>query len=147
MTRVPGNPTAAVPLTLRAEGVTWRALDDHIVVLDLESSLYLSVTGAGAVVWKLLDEGTTLDAMVDAVLEVFEVEPEKARRPRGIRRRPAGSQAVALGGAQTRGGRGFSSQRIEEAGRLEPVEAGVGAIQREQVAVGAPSITFPASST
>jgi hypothetical protein len=66
-------------LTLRADGVTWRALDDHIVVLDLESSLYLNVTGAGAVVWKLLYEGTTLDAMVDAVLEVFEVEPDKAR--------------------------------------------------------------------
>jgi hypothetical protein len=66
-------------LTLRAEGLTWRALDDHIVVLDLESSLYLNVTGAGAVVWELLDEGTTLGAMVDAVLEVFEVEPDKAR--------------------------------------------------------------------
>lgn len=74
-----GNGTAAPPLTLRAEGVTWRALDDHIVVLDLESSVYLNVTGAGAVVWKLLNEGTTLDAMIAAVLEVFEVEPEKAR--------------------------------------------------------------------
>ena len=73
------NGTAAVPLTLRADGVTWRALDDHIVVLDLDSSLYMSVTGAGAVVWKLLNEGTTLDAMIDAVLEVYEVEPEQAR--------------------------------------------------------------------
>jgi hypothetical protein len=74
----PVNGTAS-PLTLRADGVTWRALDDHIVVLDLDSSLYMSVTGAGAVVWKLLNEGTTLDAMIDAVLEVYEVEPEKAR--------------------------------------------------------------------
>jgi len=71
---------AVVPaLTLRTEGVTWRALDEQIVVLDLETSLYLNVTGAGAVVWPLLANGTTLDAMIDAVLEVFDVDVETAR--------------------------------------------------------------------
>jgi hypothetical protein len=64
---------------VRSSGITARALDDQVVVLDLETSLYLNVTGAGAVVWPLLVAGTTLDAMVDAVLEVYDVEPDVAR--------------------------------------------------------------------
>ena len=55
------------------------ALDDQVVILDLETSLYLTVTGAGAVVWPLLMGGVTLDAMVDAVLEVYDVDPSLAR--------------------------------------------------------------------
>ncbi len=69
----------ATNYTLRTDAITWRALDDQIVVLDLESSLYLNVTGAGAVVWKLLQDTTTLDAMVDAVLEVYDVDDATAR--------------------------------------------------------------------
>jgi hypothetical protein len=65
--------------TLRTEGTTWRELDDQIVVLDLDSSVYLNVTGSGAVVWELLARGTSLDAMLAAVLEVYDVEPEAAR--------------------------------------------------------------------
>jgi Coenzyme PQQ synthesis protein D (PqqD) len=74
-----GDGIAAATFTLRSEGVTWRELDEQIVVLDLESSLYLNVTGAGAVAWKLLAASTTLDAMVDAVLEVYDVDAETAR--------------------------------------------------------------------
>jgi hypothetical protein len=68
------------PLVLREAGLTWRALDDEVVVLDLETSLYLKVKGAGAAVWPLLAAGTTLDAMVEAVLEVYEIDEEAARR-------------------------------------------------------------------
>jgi len=65
--------------TVRSSGITARALDDQVVILDLETSLYLNVTGAGAVVWPLLVGGVTLEAMVDAVLEVYDVEPDLAR--------------------------------------------------------------------
>ncbi len=64
---------------LRTSGITWRELDEQIVVLDLQESHYLAVTGAGAVVWKLLLDGVTLDAMVGAVTEVFDVQPDVAR--------------------------------------------------------------------
>lgn len=73
------RPEPDVPLALRSEGITWRVLDDQIVVLDLETSLYLNVTGAGAVVWELLASGTTMDAMVEAVVEVYDIDPETAR--------------------------------------------------------------------
>jgi Coenzyme PQQ synthesis protein D (PqqD) len=69
----------AMPFVLRSDGMTWRALDDQIVVLDLETSLYLNVTGSGAVVWPLLAAGTTVDAMVGAVLEVYDIDAETAR--------------------------------------------------------------------
>jgi hypothetical protein len=73
------RPEPDARLALRSEGVTWRLLEDQIVVLDLETSLYLNVTGAGAVVWELLAAGTTMDEMVDAVVEVYDIEPATAR--------------------------------------------------------------------
>ena len=77
--RANGQEVGASSWKLRTTGLTWRKLDDQVVVLDLESSLYLNVTGAGAVVWSLLAAGTTLDAMVDAVLEVYDADAEVAR--------------------------------------------------------------------
>ncbi len=70
----------SVPFLLRNAGITWRALDDEIVVLDLETSLYLKVKGAGAVVWPLLAGGTTLESMIAAVLEVYDIDAEIAGR-------------------------------------------------------------------
>ena len=67
------------PYLLRNRGITWRELDGEIVALDLQSSTYLKVKGAGAVVWPLLAAGTNLEAMVEAVLEVYNVEPDIAR--------------------------------------------------------------------
>jgi hypothetical protein len=69
----------ASPYELREGGMTWRELDDQIVVLDLETSVYLNVTGSGAVVWLLLADGATLEAMVDAVVEAYDIDPETAR--------------------------------------------------------------------
>ncbi|MCU1459177.1 MAG: uncharacterized protein JWL73_3269 [Actinomycetia bacterium] len=67
------------PFALRDGGMTWRALDEQIVVLDLETSLYLNVTGSGVTIWLLLAEGATLDQMVDAVVDAYDIDPEAAR--------------------------------------------------------------------
>jgi hypothetical protein len=65
---------------LRTLGLTWRELGDALVVLDLTESVYLSVSGAGRVIWSRLAEGTaTLEQLVTAVLEQYEIDPETAR--------------------------------------------------------------------
>ena len=71
---------AATTFTLRSDGLTWRQLDDSIIVLDLASSVYLSVTGAGTLVWAILARGScTLDELTAAVLDEFDVSESEAR--------------------------------------------------------------------
>jgi hypothetical protein len=65
---------------LRLNRTIWREVDDQIVVLDLDTSVYLNVGGPGVVIWKLLARSATLDELVDAVLEVFDVDRPTARR-------------------------------------------------------------------
>jgi hypothetical protein len=64
---------------LRKNGVSWRELDGQIVVLDLESSKYVTVSGAGAVIWERLVPGTTVDEIVSALVEVFDIDEATAR--------------------------------------------------------------------
>ncbi len=65
-------------LQLRTEVVEWRRLEDEIVVLDLASSVYLSIRGVGAVLWEALAEGATQEELTALVVDGFEVDPETA---------------------------------------------------------------------
>ena len=58
---------------LRKAELTWRKVGDAVVILDLSDSSYLSVSGAGRVIWDRLDGGATLAELVIAVMEVFDV--------------------------------------------------------------------------
>ncbi len=58
---------------LRKAELTWRQVGDAIVILDLSDSSYLSVSGAGRVIWERLDGGATLAELVATVMEVFDV--------------------------------------------------------------------------
>ncbi|MDT0167388.1 PqqD family protein [Actinotalea sp. AC32] len=61
-------------LRLREGAVSWREIDDEVVVLDLGHSEYLSVNASGAVLWSLLAAGTTRDALVDALVDRFDLD-------------------------------------------------------------------------
>ena len=63
---------------LRKTELTWREVGDAIVILDLSDSSYLSVSGAGRVIWDRLDGGATLAELVAAVMEIFDVSEELA---------------------------------------------------------------------
>jgi hypothetical protein len=64
---------------IRKSGISWRELDGQIVVLDLASSKYVTVSGAGAVIWQQLVPGATLDQVVNALTDVFDIDEETAR--------------------------------------------------------------------
>ncbi len=55
-----------------------RGLGDEIVALDLRSSTYLSTNPAGTTLWRELERGTTRTQLVRALLDEFEVTPERA---------------------------------------------------------------------
>ena len=65
-------------MSLRREGLTWHAAGDDIVVLDLQQSVYLRLTGSGRFVWELLDQRRSEDELADAVRQRYGIEPSRA---------------------------------------------------------------------
>lgn len=59
--------------------VVARSVGDETILLDLETGTYFTLNAVGAVVWKALEAKTGLDAIVDEVLDRFEVDEATAR--------------------------------------------------------------------
>jgi hypothetical protein len=66
-------------LRLRAAAAPWREVDGEAIVLDLESSLYLSVNHSGTLLWSALADGTTRAEMVDLLVDTYGIEPAHAQ--------------------------------------------------------------------
>lgn len=64
---------------LRSDDLTWRVLNDEIVILDLRTSSYLSVNNTGKIMWELLVEGAREEQLVRTLIDQFEVAEETAR--------------------------------------------------------------------
>src|SRR3954447_20626050 len=45
-------------IRVREHDLTWREVDDEVVVLDLDGQRYLSINASGVDLWKLAVEGT-----------------------------------------------------------------------------------------
>jgi Coenzyme PQQ synthesis protein D (PqqD) len=65
---------------LRSRGLTWRKVENRVVILDLDSSSYFALNETASAVWDSLEAGVTIDVLVERLLDQFEVEPEQARR-------------------------------------------------------------------
>lgn len=65
---------------LRQTGLTWRAIDDEVVILDVEKSTYLSVNRAGATLWKTLaSSSATRDELAASLRDAFDLSAETSR--------------------------------------------------------------------
>ena len=62
----------------RQVDLTWREVDDEVVVLDLRSSQYLSLNKSGAYLWKLIAEPVGAGALVDALVERYALDRDRA---------------------------------------------------------------------
>jgi coenzyme PQQ synthesis protein D (PqqD) len=67
-----------VQIRLRTDGLTWREIDDELVVLDVVRSNYLATNEAGRLLWRSLASGTTRDDLVRELSDAFELEVETA---------------------------------------------------------------------
>lgn len=66
-------------LRLRQAGLSWSKVGDEIVILDLESSTYFTVTGCGTLILEHLAGGTTEESLVDSLISYYEVDPATAK--------------------------------------------------------------------
>jgi len=52
-------------------------VDDEIVLLDMESEFYFGLDSVGSEIWKLLDDGETLQTTVGQLCEMYDVPQEQ----------------------------------------------------------------------
>lgn len=64
---------------LRSQGLIWREVEEEIIILDMEASLYASVNAAGRMLWLRLAEGASLDELASALEGEFGLERTRAR--------------------------------------------------------------------
>lgn len=59
--------------------VVFADLDGEAVLLNTETGFYFGLDGAGALIWAMLVDGASEEAIVERLLARFAVEPERAR--------------------------------------------------------------------
>ena len=64
----------------RRGDVIWRAVDDQVVGLDLQSSRYFSLNPSAAMLWDLLEQEMTAAELAEALTSYYGVEPEAAKK-------------------------------------------------------------------
>ena len=57
-----------------------RQLGEESVILDLASGTYFGLDEAGTRIWQLLQQGSTLREVCEAMLKEFDVEPQDIER-------------------------------------------------------------------
>ncbi|MCK0117886.1 coenzyme PQQ synthesis protein D (PqqD) [Isoptericola sp. CG 20/1183] len=68
-------------MRLRADGVTWQEIDGELVLLDLNSSTYLTTNAAGTLLARTLADadGATEDQLVGALVREYGIDESVAR--------------------------------------------------------------------
>jgi hypothetical protein len=67
-----------ITFRLRDDDLVFRDFGDEAIILDLQSSTYLSANAAAAVLWGRLEHGATRTALVESLLARFEVDRGRA---------------------------------------------------------------------
>ncbi|WP_375492214.1 PqqD family protein [uncultured Jatrophihabitans sp.] len=65
-------------IRLRADDLAWHEVDGAILCLDVASSRYLNINATGVTLWPLLLEGSTLEALAQRLVDVYDIAPDKA---------------------------------------------------------------------
>jgi hypothetical protein len=64
--------------TQRGDDMSWREIDDEVIVLDLRSATYLRLNPSGALFWRRLETGTTDHELVEILVDRFALTVEQA---------------------------------------------------------------------
>jgi hypothetical protein len=65
-------------LRLRTSELTWRAVDEDIVVLDLRGSTYFSLNSSAAVLWEAIAGGASRAELARCLVDRYGIEAEHA---------------------------------------------------------------------
>lgn len=54
-----------------AKCVAWRKVEDEVVILNLETSVYYSLNETGSLVWELIGKGLSAEKIAEEVADVY----------------------------------------------------------------------------
>ncbi|GAB5560611.1 MAG: hypothetical protein SynsKO_22580 [Synoicihabitans sp.] len=63
-------------LLKRTANVVEAEIDGHIVVMSIETGVYLEIGGAGKKIWEYLEVECTLSQLVDQLTKTYSVDPD-----------------------------------------------------------------------
>jgi hypothetical protein len=68
-------------LRLRTSDITWREVDEQIVVLDLQASTFLELNRSGSLLWRALADGAaSSEDLVEHLATAYGIDGERATR-------------------------------------------------------------------
>jgi hypothetical protein len=65
-------------MQLKQDGVSWHLVGDDIVVLDLNGSMYLKLSGSGRVLWERLAEPAEEADLSAALVDAYGIDADRA---------------------------------------------------------------------
>ena len=63
---------------LRKDDLVWRGVAEETIILDLRTSLYLSLNAAAAYLWQSLEKGATERQLADSLCVEFGITADRA---------------------------------------------------------------------
>jgi hypothetical protein len=60
--------------------IEWREIEGEVVAVDLGLGRYVGINLSGALLWSMLQAGTTADAMVARLIKVYGIDEDVACR-------------------------------------------------------------------
>ena len=65
-------------LRLRDDTIAWKEADGEVLLLDLATSTYLAVNPSATLLWRLLADGTTNEALTRALADAYGLSDDDA---------------------------------------------------------------------
>lgn len=62
----------------RERELTWREIDDEVIVLDLRSSMYLRLNASSAVLWRRLETGASIIDLAELLRQTYDIDQDRA---------------------------------------------------------------------
>ena len=70
-------PTSA--LSRNIEIIT-NEIDDEILMMSIEDGKYYGLNAVGSEIWKMLDEPKSIEEIIPALMEIFDIDDETCRK-------------------------------------------------------------------
>jgi hypothetical protein len=55
-------------------------IDDEILMMSIEDGKYYGLNPVGSEIWKLIEEPKTLEEVIPALMEIFEIDEDSCRK-------------------------------------------------------------------
>ena len=66
-------------LAPKSQQVAAKVMDGEAVIINLANGVYYSMDKAGGLIWSMIEQARSLDAIADAVAAAYDVPPVRAR--------------------------------------------------------------------